>query len=693
MSGHKQQVDPPENRPSLESLQEENARLREQVARLQQQAEEAAVLTADLTALIENTDDPILFTDQDGNIRIFNSAYARTMQAMLGLEVKPGMQPHKTVEGPEQAFWDELHRRVLSGEKFTHHFSYPDPAGRMRHFEHRFNPIFEDDSVRGFSEFTREITDRIEAEQELTRHREQLEQLVQERTVQLSGEVESHRSTSSELRASRERYRLLFEHSPLGILHCDLEGHVVKCNEKCCAILGVTPQQLIGFNLLTDSADTTVVEGFQNVLQGNTHNYEGPYTSKISGRQVHVRVVAGPICDEQGEIVGGIGIFEDITEVRRAEEELLRISRLESLGVFAGGIAHDFNNLLTAILGNMSLITNELPDAGLARECVASIEQAVGAARDLTRQLLTFARGGEPVTAPSCLRELIQDNVAFSLRGSKVKCRFHLTPDLWNAEVDAGQISQVIRNLVINACQAMPKGGVMEVMAENLVLDEVGSLPLKAGKYLSIRVRDHGPGVSEAIADKIFDPYFTTKDSGNGLGLAVCHSIIKRHGGYITLENNNGDGATFHFYLPACESTVSQNNGGMDGCVPPGMRVLVLDDQAEIRKLLARMLQQLHCRADIVSEGEQVVARCAATGPGKEAYDLLILDLTIPGGMSGLETLRRVRESGCQVPALVISGYSCDIALADATRYGFAAALAKPFSIEDLKLAMRQILS
>ena len=364
----------------------------------------------------------------------------------------------------------------------------------------------------------------------------------------------------------------------------------------------------------------------------------------------------------------------DITAHRRAEEEQLKVQRLESLGVLAGGIAHDFNNLLTAILGNLSLL-----QAGGNREQVLSeTKKAVARARGLTEQLLTFSRGGAPVKKLVDLARLLPETVSFALSGSNVQAAFRIAPDLLQAELDESQFAQVIDNLVINARQAMPGGGRLEVEAAN-GLAEAGRLSVR------ISFRDCGVGIPRAHLARIFDPYFSTKQDGKGLGLAVVYSIIRAHGGRIEVESEPGRGAVFTLHLPA----------SADRRPPPpvqplrgleGLRVLVMDDEEPIRKVARAMLEKLGCAVQEACDGEQAL-RAGATP------QILIMDLTVPGRMGGLEALRRLKALDPGVRAVVSSGYSNDPILASPGEHGFEGMLAKPYTVEEIQRAISQAAS
>ena len=386
---------------------------------------------------------------------------------------------------------------------------------------------------------------------------------------------------------------------------------------------------------------------------------------------------------------GAVLALRDVTERRRAEAEHVRAQKLESLGVLAGGIAHDFNNLLTAILGHASLIEQDAHPGEPAAQSAAAIRRASERAQGLTVQLLTFARGGAPQKELTDLAALLRETAELALSGTSVTARFALAADLHPVEVDRAQIAQVISNLLINARQAMPDGGTVEIEAANATLEPRADASGEPTPGVQVIVRDHGPGIPADRADRIFEPYFTTKDAGTGLGLAVSYSVVARHGGWLGLRDAGAPGATFAIELPARPGAVPGRAADTDP-QPPGdpgapVRILVLDDQDEVRRLIARMLERAGYAVTGVATGEEAVAtyRDALAGSG-ERFAAVILDLTVPGALGGVEALQRIRELDPGVRAIVASGYSHDPIMSDHVAHGFAARLAKPFDRESL---------
>ncbi len=380
----------------------------------------------------------------------------------------------------------------------------------------------------------------------------------------------------------------------------------------------------------------------------------------------------------------------DITERNLLKEEQNKAAKLESVGILAGGIAHDFNNILTAILGNISLaaaIVNENPDG--SRGLLAEAEKACFNAKGLTQQLLTFSKGGQPIIRITALKELIADSVSFALRGSKSGCGLGIDENLWPGEVDSGQITQVINNMIINADHAMPDGGEVMVNAENVVVVPGDKLSLKPGNYIRIDIIDSGHGIPAKYMNKIFDPYFSTKQQGHGLGLATSYSIVKRHRGIITVDSSQDTGTAFHIYLPASSREPVENIE--EQAKPPHQRarVLVMDDEEMIRKMIGKCLTRMGHDVDSACDGRQALELFRRNRLKGTPYDAVILDLTVPGGMGGRETFEAMRELDSDVNAIISSGYSTDPVMTNYREHGFRAVVTKPFQLHDLTEALQ----
>jgi CheY-like chemotaxis protein len=376
----------------------------------------------------------------------------------------------------------------------------------------------------------------------------------------------------------------------------------------------------------------------------------------------------------------------DITERKKMEEELLRAQKLESIGLLAGGIAHDFNNILMAILGNISLASMEAPSNSRIVERLTAAEKASLQAKDLTQQLLTFSKGGAPIKSTASVANLIRDSADFALRGSNVRCEMIIPDDLWPIEVDQGQMNQVINNLIINADEAMPDGGIIAVRAENVILDSesAAALPLRPGGYVKLTISDQGIGIPPEHLSKIFDPYFTTKQKGSGLGLATAYSITQKHDGYITVESRLGAGTTFTILLPASLKQTASVAKGEGHPVRGRGRILVMDDEALIRDVVGQMLEFIGYEPDFARDGAEAIERYRIAKESGRPFSAVIADLTIAGGMGGREAIKKLLELDPNAKAIVSSGYSNNPVMANYRQFGFSGVVAKPYEIQKL---------
>ncbi len=384
-------------------------------------------------------------------------------------------------------------------------------------------------------------------------------------------------------------------------------------------------------------------------------------------------------------------LFEDITERKRSEEAAQITQKLESLGVLAGGIAHDFNNMLTGIMGNTSLLLEDHKNNDESLELLEEIGEACQNAKGLTQQLLTFASGGEPILQDTDLVPVVDKAATFASRGSHVRCSLNLPKGSLFAKIDRNQIAQVLQNLVINGIQAMPSGGTITATVRRKQLKANDVPQLEPGPYLRVSVKDQGQGLSDGIVPNIFLPYFTTKTDGRGLGLSVCHSIIAKHGGAFEVNSDQAQGATFTFYLPEVVPAQLSKSTELPQAACAGKRILVMDDDPLIASLLERMLGRLGCLAETVPDGQTALSSWKRSRDAREHFDLLIMDLTIPGGMGGEEAIKRFIELDPEVKAVVSSGYTTGQVMANHRAYGFIGILTKPYKIEDLASLLNEI--
>lgn len=414
----------------------------------------------------------------------------------------------------------------------------------------------------------------------------------------------------------------------------------------------------------------------------------------VDGTEHRVSCLCVPMMDSRGAMQGAVFIFRDISSQSMQEAELRKVQKMESIALLADGIAHDFNNILTGILGNLSLARSCSGEGTRVAGILHAAEKAASRAKDLTHRLAQFSRGGTSVTSTVSLKDLIRECTGFILSGSNCRCRTEIADSLWPAEVDEGQISQVLNNLLINATQAMPGGGTVTVSAGNIELGESSSIPLKPGAYVRVIVRDQGHGIQPESLTRIFDPYYTTKKSGTGLGLATSYSIIKGHHGYITVDSEVGRGTVFSFYLPALPASVSTKLQQDEARLYHGKgRLLVMDDEAMIQQITGDMLTHLGYEVHFARDGMETLERCRQAVREGNPFDALLLDLTVPGGMGGKETLEALRDGFPDVCAIVSSGYGGSPVIRDYRDYGFSGAICKPYTIQELSRVVNEALA
>lgn len=412
------------------------------------------------------------------------------------------------------------------------------------------------------------------------------------------------------------------------------------------------------------------------------------------GHVRHTTVEGIPIRNSEGVVVAGLAVFPDTTERQVAEEERRKLQKLESVGTLAGGIAHDFNNILMGVFGGIELAKMSLPKDHAAYKYIETAHQALARATHLTKQLLTFAKGGDPLFETFRLHRLIRDAVELNLSGSNVKAEENLPEDLWPIRADRGQISHVLANLIINAKQAMPDGGRLFISGENITASADEHLPAP-GEYVKIVLRDEGIGIPEKFLGRIFDPYFSTKQSGSGLGLAIVHSVVTKHHGHIRVESGTEAGTSFILYLPAQTSAPCREEAWyaqvVTGATNKG-RVLVMDDDPMVREIAGEMLGLLGYECVAVCDGREALEAYRAARKEQTPFCCVIMDLTIPGQMGGKETIGLLLGEDPQARVIVASGYSTDAIMTAYGDYGFKGRLPKPFQLHGLQQELAKVL-
>ncbi len=505
-------------------------------------------------------------------------------------------------------------------------------------------------------------------------------------------DITRRKALESALRESEEKYRTLVENANSIILRMDTIGTITFFNDYASQFLGFSREEIIGRNVIgtivppTDSAGKDLSKMILDIAVRREfyRNNENENMCK-NGARVWVAWTNTPVLDDQGRCVEILCIGNDITERRRMQDELLRAQKLESLGLLAGGIAHDFNNILTGIVGNISVAKLQLDPSHEISKRLELCEKAAMQATELTRQLLTFARGGEPVKRLIIPTSLIRETVSFALRGSNIISDIHIQDDLWSMEVDESQLSQVLNNLLLNAIQAMPAGGEVVVRAVNESVPHENGHQLAQGDYIRISVEDRGCGIPQQDLVKIFDPYFTTKPKGSGLGLASVYSIVKRHGGGVKVKSIRGIGSVFTILLPALpgrspEDAVIKAPAELRGVG----RILVMDDEEAIREIVTYTLEFLGFEVESCGDGREAVDWYRRGLANNAPFSAVILDLTIPGGMGGKEAAARILEIDPGAVLIVSSGYYSDPVMANFRDFGFKGAVPKPFDAEGL---------
>ncbi|WDT77365.1 MAG: PAS domain S-box protein [Candidatus Manganitrophus sp.] len=514
-------------------------------------------------------------------------------------------------------------------------------------------------------------------------------------------DVTERKRAEENLASEKERLAVTLRSIGDGVITTDMEERIVLMNKVAEGLTGWTQQDAIGrrlsevFQMVEEKTGRSLENPAAQVLQTGVTVGLINHTILLSrdGTEQIIAHSGAPIRDKAGHILGVVLVFRDITQQQRMEEELLRTSKLEAVGLLAGGIAHDFNNILTAILGNLSLVKMSIGPTDPLHRRVSDAETASLRARDLAQQLLTFAKGGTPIKKTVSMKELLKDSIEFVLHGSNVGVEFVISDDLWPVEIDEGQISQVLHNLVINAQQAMPQGGIIKVRAENdLVKEGDKRIFLKPGRYVQISIRDFGIGIPKDHLSKIFDPYFTTKQKGSGLGLPTSYSIIKKHDGYMTADSDLGKGSIFFIYLAASSHDVEPERRSEAPLRGKG-KILIMDDEQAVREVAGELLGFLGYRVGHAEDGAEAIARYREASASGEPFDLVIMDLTVPGKMGGKEAIQRLLEIDPHVRAIVSSGYSNDPIMGDYARYGFKGVIAKPYQLEQLSKTVHDVIT
>lgn len=513
--------------------------------------------------------------------------------------------------------------------------------------------------------------------------------------------AEELRSTSLILRQEKERLSVTLGSINEAVITVDSDSRVMLMNRVAEMQTGRALAQAAGERLdslvtIEDAQSSERIAWPINEIQRTGKAWQTPKAARMrikDAAPLLVTVTGSPMRAIGGGIEGVVVVIRDVTERQKLLEEQIKTSKLESVGVLAGGIAHDFNNILTTIVGNVSMAKLEAGQQTELADFLNEAELGCERARELTQQLLTFAKGGAPIRKAAILTEVIRDTARFATHGSSVRCDYMLASDLWLVDADTGQISQVIHNIVLNATQAMAGGGIIDVSAENHRIESRNDLGLTSGRYIKIAIQDHGIGIRPDHLARIFDPYFSTKQRGSGLGLATAYSIVRRHDGAITVSSELGKGTRFDIYLPASEKSAIEfvASEKAQPLVGKGW-ILIMDDERSVLNVLTKMLEKLGYDVISAMDGEEAVRLYSQAAEQGKSISAVILDLTVPGGVGGQQAITQLLAINPQVKGIVSSGYSNDPVMANYRDYGFQAVVPKPYRLDTLTAALAQLL-
>lgn len=518
-------------------------------------------------------------------------------------------------------------------------------------------------------------------------------------------DVTQRRQAELALKREKERLSITLDFIADAVIATDANGLVERMNQEASRLTGVLKEVAVGrplgevLKLRHPKTGNTIADPTRIFLSGERAEITpelGIPLLRGDGQEFLVTAEMRCILDDLEGHYGCVVVLRDVTDQKRAEVELFKAEKLQSISLLAGGIAHDFNNILTAVLGNISVVRLGMDEGDTRSDKLLSAEKAALQATALTQQLLTFSKGGAPILEATTLDQLVEDSAQFILRGSNVRCEVQKNPGIWPVDADKGQISQVVNNLIINADQAMPGGGVINLSLTNeTVLG--GRIPaLVSGDYVCIAVEDRGIGISPENLKRIFDPYFTTKESGSGLGLASSYSIIKSHNGLMTVDSVVGEGTIFKVYLPRSkgEELPKKEAEKEDDTIYKGHgRILVMDDMEAMMLVAGEILGVLGYDVEFSTNGSEAIEAYKAAKESGKPFDAVVFDLTVPGGMGGEEACRILAEYDPDLIAVASSGYTTSNVMSDFEGSGFKAVVPKPYRIREMSVALHRILN
>ena len=649
----------------------ESSRHLASVAIERKQAEEALAAERNLLrTLIDHLPDIVFAKDRAGHFVLSNAAHRRWLGLAQEEEVIGKTAYDFYAAAQAQRYQADDQTTLATGQPLLdQEHAMRDKAGQLRWHLTTKVPLKDGaGQVIGLVAIVRDITERKQSEEALATEKERL--LVTLRSI---GDA---------------------------VIATDAQGMVVLMNPVA--------EQLTGWTL--DAAQAQPLSQVFNIINSETRErYENPVaqvllTGSMIGLAAHTALVArdgrelliadsgAPIRDADGQMLGVVLVFRDVSEQHKVEAALQNAAKLEAVGLLAGGIAHDFNNLLSGIFGHIHLAQAASHSPAVVEAHLAQALEAFQRAKSLTQQLLTFATGGAPVKRMASLRKLLRETTQFVLSGSNVRAELRVADDLWLCEMDEGQIAQALDNLLINALQAMPTGGTLRIRAENLLRGETFLPTPSQSHWVRIVIQDQGAGIPKEHLDRVFEPFFTTKHKGSGLGLATAYSIIHRHEGHITVESELGKGATFYIYLPATPDAVMMRTSSAAQPLKGRGHILVMDDEDSIRMVVSKLLERQGYTTAVAGDGAEALELVRQARASAQPFDAAILDLTIPGGLGGKEIALQLLSIAPELKTIVSSGYSDDPVMANPQAYGFKGVIAKPYTPAELSAVLREVL-
>ncbi|MCX6652265.1 MAG: PAS domain S-box protein [Methanomassiliicoccales archaeon] len=643
--------------------------------------------------LVDSATEAILVA-QDGMLRLVNPMAV----AMTGFSEQELMsKPFPSFIHPDdRAMVVERHQKRLRGEAVPARYAFRLLAkdGSIKWVEIGAVTI-EWEGRPATLNFLMDVTERKRAEEALSQAKDVLEVRVIERTREL-------RETNSQLQEEKEKLAVMLRSIGDGVIATDEHGTVVLLNRVAEELTGWRNDDALGlslpkvFHIINESTKEECPDVVERVVSAGGIIGLDNHTSLIAkdGQVRNIADSGAPIWDIGGRIVGVIIVFRDVTAQRILEEEAEKSLRLESIGLLAGGIAHDFNNILTGVLGDISLAKMYVNPGDKVHERLSDAEMTLSHAKGLAQQLLTFSRGGAPIKRGTSVRSLLSDSVNFALSGSNVRHVIEIDPDIWSVNVDHIQMVQVFNNILINAREAMPEGGIIRLRGKNVTAGRRGAhAALPSDKdFVMISFIDNGKGIPKANLSKVFDPYFSTKPEGGGLGLSIVYSIVKRHDGFISVESEEGKGAKFTIFLPVHEEPLGKELP-LQVELPPGHgKVLLMDDQEFILEITGEILTALGYQVETAEDGQKAIELYKRAKKRGEPFDVIIMDLTIPGGMGGQEAMQKIRALDPKVKSIVSSGYCNDPIMSKPEDFGFMGVVSKPYTVRELQAEVHRVL-